>query len=112
MKQSPANAETEKLDAEVTAFLRDSYEIESARYFRVAGEVPWIAVSKSIRNQMAQKSIQSVMFDWYEPGIDFVDVYPQGSDGAFAVAMPQGSQSGADKLIGFYVLKAGNASQD
>lgn len=112
MKEAQAGAETEKLDAEVTAFLRDKYEIVSASYYELAGEVPWIAISKSVRNQMAAKSIQPVMFDWYEPGLDFVDVYPQGSDGAFALAMPEGSRSAADKLIGFYVLKAPAAAQD
>ena len=107
MKEVPASAESKKLDAEVTAFLRNKYAIASARYYQVPGEIPWIAVSKSVQNQMAEKSIQPVMFEWYEPGIDFVEVYPQGNNGAaFAVAMPKGTKSSSDKLVGFYVLSA------
>jgi len=83
----------------------DKYTIASARYFAVPGEVPWFAVSKSVQNQMAETSIQRVIFEWNDPGIDFVEVYPQG-DGAFAVAMPKGTKSSAEKLIGFYVLRA------
>ena len=107
MKEVPVSEESRKLDAEATAFFRDHFTIKSARYYRVPGEIPWIAVSKSVQNQMAEKSIRRTMFDWYEPGIDFVEVYPQGSDGAaFAVAMPKGANPGADKLVGFYVLGA------
>jgi hypothetical protein len=107
MKEVPASAESKKLDTEVTAFLRDKYTISSARYYHTPGEVPWIAVSKSVQNQMKEKSIERKLFDWYEPGLDFVEVYPQGKNGsAFAVAMPKGTKSDADKLVGFYVLSA------
>jgi hypothetical protein len=41
--------ETGKLDADVTALLRDKYAIVSARYYRVAGDVPWLAVAKSVQ---------------------------------------------------------------
>jgi hypothetical protein len=100
-----AGAETGKLDADVTALLRDKYAIVSARYYRVAGDVPWLAVAKSVQNQMAQKSIQRTMLDWYEPGIDFIEIYPQGTSGAaFALAMPKGTKTNSDKLVGFYVL--------
>jgi len=111
MKAAPEGTDSAALDAEVTAFLRDEYTIVSSRYYQVAGEIPWIAVSKNIQNQMAAKSIQPVMFDWYEPGLDFVEVYPQGG-GGFAVAMPQGTRSNAEKLVGFYVLKAAGAARD
>ena len=107
IKEVSATEESKKLDAEVAAFLRDKYAIGSARYYRVPGEFPWIAVSKSVQNQMAEKSIQRTMFEWYEPGLDFVEVYPQGKVGAaFAVAMPKGTKSNAEKLVGFYVLSA------
>lgn len=102
-KPVEANEATKKLDAEVTAFLRDKYTIASAKYYEVAGEIPWIAVSKNVQNQMAEKSVKKVMFEWYEPGLDFIEVYPQGKQ-AFALAMPKGTKSSADKLIGFYTL--------
>ena len=105
MKEVPASGDSKKLDTELTAFLRDKYAIASARYYQVPAEIPWIAVSKSVQNQMAEKSIRPIMFEWYEPGIDFIEVYPQGKDGAaFALAMPKGSDPGAGKLAGFYVL--------
>ena len=91
----------------MTALLRNKYAIVSARYYRVAGDVPWLAVAKSVQNQMAQKSIQRTMLDWYEPGIDFIEIYPQGTSGAaFALAMPKGTKTNSDKLVGFYVLGA------
>ncbi|BDC47811.1 hypothetical protein F183_A01270 [Bryobacterales bacterium F-183] len=104
-KATEASEATKKLDAEVTAFLRDKYSIASARYYTVAGEIPWIAVSKNVQNQMAEKGIKKVMFEWYEPGLDFVEVYPQGKQG-FALAMPKGRKSDSEKLIGFYTLTA------
>lgn len=107
MKEVSASKDSEKLDAEVIAFFRDQFSIKSARYYQVPGEIPWIAVSKSVQNQMAARSIQQTMFEWYEPGIDFIEVYPQGNHGAaFAVAMPKGANLSADKLVGFYVLSA------
>jgi hypothetical protein len=113
MKGVAAAENTRQLDAEVTAFLRNKYAIASAHYFEVPGDIPWIAVSKSVQNQMAEKSIQRTMFAWYEPGIDFVEVYPEGKNGAaFAVAMPKGTKSGSDKLVGFYVLSAPAASKN
>jgi len=105
MKETAASSETAALDTELRAFLRDQYTIGSSRYFTVPGEIPWIAISKSVQNQMAEKSIQPTVFDWHEPGIDFIDVYPQGKS-AFALAMPKETPSGAAKLVGFYVLKA------
>jgi hypothetical protein len=104
-KPVEASEATKKLDAEVTAFMRDKYTIASAKYYSVAGEIPWIAVSKNVQNQMAEKSIKKVMFEWYEPGLDFIEVYPQGKQ-AFAVAMPKGTKSSEEKLIGFYTLNA------
>ncbi|HLK63430.1 MAG TPA: hypothetical protein VKU19_08320 [Bryobacteraceae bacterium] len=110
LKEVPATDDSKKLDAEVTAFLRNQYAIASARYYQAPGEIPWIAISKSVQNQMAEKSIQRTMFDWYEPGIDFVEVYPEGKN-AFAVAMPTGTKSNADKLVGFYILSANAAAK-
>ncbi|MBI4907375.1 MAG: hypothetical protein HY820_27365 [Acidobacteria bacterium] len=112
MKQVLASADSKRLDGEVTVFLREKYAIASARFYQVPGEIPWIAVSKSVQNQMAEKSIQPAIFEWHEPGIDFIDVYPQGKNGAaFAVAMPKGTKSSADKLVGFYVLSAPAAAK-
>ncbi len=113
MKEVQTSEESKKLDAEVTVFLRDRFTIASARYYQVPGEIPWIAVSKSVQNQMAEKSHKRAMFEWYEPGIDFVEIYPQGKDGdAFAVAMPKGANPSADKLVGFYVLRASPATKN
>ncbi|WP_320043228.1 hypothetical protein [uncultured Desulfobacter sp.] len=105
MIKVPASADSGKLDQEVKTFCRGQFAIGSASYYQVAGEIPWLAISKSIQNQMAAKSIERTMFDWYEPGIDFIEIYPQGKNGgAFALAMPKESNLGADKLIGFYIL--------
>lgn len=112
MKEVPASKDSEKLDAEATAFFRGRFLIQSARYYQVSAKVPWIAISKSVQNQMAEKSIQRTMFEWYEPGIDFVEIYPQANDSAaFAVAMPKDTNLNADKLVGFYVLSAPAAAQ-
>ncbi len=107
MDEVAASASTEALDAEVTAFLRGEYAIRSGRYYRAPGEIPWIAISKYVKNQMAEKSVQQTMFEWYEPGLDFIEIYPQGSQGAgFALAMPKGSDPSGEKLVGFYALGA------
>lgn len=107
MQEVLPSKDTEKLDAETVAFLRGHFTIQSAHYYQASGKVPWIAISKSIQNQMKEKSIQQVMFEWYEPGVDFIEIYPQGDSGAaFAVAMPRQSDLNGDKLIGFYVLSA------
>lgn len=107
MKEVPVSEASKELDAEVTAFFRGRFSIESADYYLVPGEIPWIAVSKFVQNQMKEKSIRRTQFDWYEPGIHFVEVYLQDNDrAAFAVAMPEGTNSRTEKLIGFYVLCA------
>lgn len=112
MKEVAASEDSKKLDAETLVFLRDQYSINSARYYQVAGEIPWIAISKSVQNQMAEKSIHRTMFDWYEPGIDFIEIYPQGNNGAaFAVAMLKGTNPSDDKVVGFYVLSIYTAEQ-
>jgi len=112
MKEVPASAESKKLDQELTTFLRGKYSISSGRYYEVPQEIPIIAVFKSVQNQMAEKSIQRKMFEWHEPGIDFVEVYPQGQDGsAFAVAMPKGTKGNQVKLAGFYVLSTAAAAK-
>ena len=54
----------------------------------------WVAISKNVENQMLEKSINRVPFEWTNPDMDFVDVYPQG-DSAFAV-----------KVVGYDVLMA------
>lgn len=105
MRAVPVTNESRKLDAEVIVFLRGKYKIKSGHYYQVPAEIPWIAVSKSIQNQMAEKSIPKQLFEWYEPGLDFVEIYPQSkSDIAFAVAMLKGTKSNSKKLVGFYVL--------
>jgi len=107
-KELQAGEESRKLDADVTALLRGKYSIVSARYFRVGSDIPWAAVSKAIQNEMAEKSIQRTMLDWYEPGIDFLEIYPQAKAGqAFAVAMPKGARSSAEKVVGYYLLGSG-----
>jgi len=106
VKTLAASEQTKKLDTEVLAFLREGYTIASARYYMVEGDIPWIAVSKSVQNQMAEKSFERKIFPWYEPGFDFVEVYPQANGKAFAVAMPKGTKSSAEKLVGYYVLTA------
>ncbi len=106
MKEVPVSEQSKKLDAEVMTFVRDQYAISSAHYYEVSGEIPWIAISKSVQNQMAEKSFQRKMFEWWEPGIDFVEVYPQGNQGdAFGLAMPKNTKSSSNKLVAFYFLK-------
>ena len=111
MKEVPASDKSAGLDAEVQAFLRDRFTIESARYYVLPGDVPWLAVSKSVENQMAERSIRRTIFEWYEPGLDFVEVYPQGDAEAFAVAMPKDGPTSEAKLIGFYRLGNGDSGR-
>lgn len=99
-------ANSKALDAEVTKFLRGKYKIKSVAYYTFGGGIPWAAISKSVQNQMLEKSINRVVFAWNEPGLDFVDVYPQGDD-AFAVAMYTKSSRGDEKFVGYYVLISG-----
>ena len=105
MKNIPVSEKSKELDIELSDYLRDEFSIDSAQYYHVASEIPWIAVSKSVQNQMAEKSIKKQMFEWYEPGLDFIEIYPQSNDTAFAIAMPKGTNTSSDKLVGFYILK-------
>lgn len=96
-------AEIKNLMEEVTKFVRGKYAIKSGNYYRFRGDVPWVAISKNVQNQMAEKSIKRMLFDWNNPGFDFVDVYPQG-DSAFAVAMSSKSSSGKSRLVGYFEM--------
>ena len=113
VKDLAVGDESRQLDADVKEFVRGKYTIASARYFQVPGDVTWASISRSVQNQMQEKSIPRVMLEWYEPGIDFVETYPQGKNGgAFAVAMPKGTKSNSDKIVGYYVLSAGTAAKN
>jgi hypothetical protein len=96
-------ADIAALDEEVSKFLRDKYTIKSGNYFRFRADVPWVAIAKNVQNQMAEKSVQRVIYDWNNPGYDFIDVYPQG-DTAFAVAMYAKGGAGKTRLVGYFVL--------
>ena len=98
-----AKADIAMLHDEVSKYLRDKYTIESGQYFRFSKDVPWVAISKNVQNQMVEKSIQRVFFEWDNPGFDFVDIYPQGNT-AFAVAMLSKSGPGKPKFVGYFVL--------
>lgn len=100
-----AAAEIAALHEELAKFLRDKYAIKSGHYYRFRADVPWVAISKNVQNQMAEKSVQRVIFDWNNPGYDFVDVYPQG-DTAFAVAMYSKSGAKKTRLVGYFELTA------
>ena len=60
---------------------------------------------KNVENQMLEKSVHRALFEWNNPGMDFVDVYPQ-DDRAFAVAMYSKTASSKVKFVGYYVLTA------
>lgn len=112
MKEVSASADSKKLDAEAVEYFRGQFSIASARYYLTPSEIPWIAVSKSVQNQMEEKSIRRLVFDWYEPGIDFVDVYPQDNNkAAVAVVMARGTALNADRLVGYYVLSGRAAAR-
>ncbi len=100
-----ATADIATLQAEVTQFLRGKYLIQSGHYYLFSKDVPWVAISKNVQNQMKEQSIQRVIYEWNNPGYDFVDVYPQG-DTAFAVAMLAKTGPGQPKLVGYFVLTA------
>ena len=107
MQKIPASNKSKRLDREVTTFLRNKYSIQSARYFLVPEDIKWISISKSVQNQMLEKSIQRAQWNWHKPGIDFIDVYLQNNNTvAFAIAMPKESPSNEKKLVGFYLLKS------
>jgi hypothetical protein len=103
VEASAAAANAKALDAEVTKFLRKKYAIKSATYYSFGAGIPWVAISKNVQNQMREKSVERVIYDWNNPGIDFVDVYPQG-DTAFAVAMYTKTSGSKEKFVGYYVL--------
>lgn len=98
-----AKADIAVLHDEVSKYLRGKYTIQSGNYYRFSKDVPWVAISKNVENQMAEKSIPRVFYEWNNPGYDFVDVYPQGNT-AFAVAMHSKSGPGKSKLVGYFVL--------
>lgn len=100
-----AAAEIAALREEVTQFLRGKYVIQSGSFYRFRSDVPWVAISRRVQNQMAEKSIRRMVYDWNSPGRDFVDVYPQGNT-AFAVAMDAKGAKAQGSLVGYFVLVA------
>ena len=51
--RNDAGANAVALDAAVTTYLRDGYRVQSARYYRIAPDVPWVAVQKGVANALA-----------------------------------------------------------
>jgi hypothetical protein len=103
LSRESAGANGKALDAEVAKFLRREYKIKSVIYYQLNGDIPWIAVSKNVQNQMLEKAVKKKVFAWNNPGIDLIDVYPQ-KEGAFAVAMYTKTAPDKDKLVGYYLL--------
>jgi hypothetical protein len=101
----PANAKSAAaLDDQLLALVGKDYGIKSSQYFKVARDIPWIAIAKNVQNQMLEKSIKKGDFSWEDPGLVFVEVYPQGA-AAFAVAMDSNTADAPEKFIGYYVLE-------
>jgi hypothetical protein len=93
------------LDSQVLGLVGKHYKIKSAHYYRVAKDMPWVAISKNVQNQMLEKKVNKGQFAWENPGIVFVEVYPQGTS-AFAVAMDGSTAKSVQKFIGYYELSA------
>ncbi len=106
IKAAPASANAasvKALNGQLQALVGKQYKIKSATYYKVAKDIPWIAIAKNVQNQMLEKSVKKGDFPWENPGITYVDVYPQGTS-AFALAMDTSSAKKAQKFIGYYVL--------
>jgi hypothetical protein len=95
-----------KLDAEVIKFVRGAYTLKSAHYYRFDADVPWVAITKDVQNQMLKKSVKRIFYEWFEPGYDLIEIYPQGKT-AFAVAMDSKTLRGEKNIVGYYVLEGG-----
>lgn len=93
------------LDGQLLALIGKQYKIKSSHYYKVAKDMPWVAIAKNVQNQMLEKSVKKGQFPWEDPGIVFLDVYPQGTS-AFAVAMDSSTAKSSQKFIGYYVLSA------
>jgi hypothetical protein len=96
---------TKGLDGQLLGILGKQYKIKSAHYYKVARDMSWAAISKNVQNQMLEKSISKGQFAWENPGVTFLEVYPQGTS-AFAVAMDASTAKSAQKFIGYFVLEA------
>ena len=105
VKAADHGADAKALDEELTKYLRGKYLVQSAHYYTFSDDVPWVAIAKNVQNQMQEKSIPKVVYEWNNPGYDLVDVYPQG-DTAFAVAILSKTKSGKTKLVGYFSLTA------
>ena len=100
-----SSLEIEEINKEVIKYLRDdSVTIKSSHYYDFSGDVPWVAISKNVQNQMLEKSIPKAKFEWHNPGFDTIDVYQQ-KDSSFVVALFSKHVSKKTKLVGYYVLK-------
>jgi hypothetical protein len=94
------------LDGVVTRYLRGTYKIKSVQYYKFKSDVPWVAISKEVQNQMLEKSVKRSFFDWNEPGIDIIDIYPQGKT-AFVIAMDKKALLSKKQFVGYYVVDGG-----
>lgn len=99
------NVEQKALDAQVTKIFGSKYRIASSRYFAASADVSWVAISKSVQNQMLERSIKRSHYDSEKPGIVLVDFYPQ-PHGAFVLAMDRNAGRQGERLVGYFVLQA------
>ncbi len=103
-KPTVSNAGTKALDEKLVKYLRSQYKIQSATYFQANPDFSWQQVVKPVQNEMAEKSIRGIQFDWHSAGLDLVEIFPQGQT-AFAVAMEYAEKKGGTHLVGYYVLE-------
>lgn len=101
---SSHNVGKKALDAQVTKIFGSKYVISSSQYFAVSVDVPWVAISKNVQNQMLERSISQAHYGHENPGIVLIDFYPQ-PHGAFVLAMDKSSSHQGEKLVGYFVLQ-------
>ena len=92
------------LEAQVAAAFGSKYAIMASHYFSVSTDVPWVAISKNVQNQMLERSINRTHYYKENPGVDLIDFYPQ-SHGAFVLAMSKNSGRQSERLVGYFVLQ-------
>jgi hypothetical protein len=101
------------LDARVKLYLRDTYKVRSARYFRVDARQGWSQIAQSVSSyratlhprvgKIAPGSVGAFRPAWHKFS-DRIDLY----DGTppFAVAMEKVALADGSKIVGYYDLVA------
>lgn len=103
----------QRLDAWLSAYLKDEYRIVDRRYFAVdRKDFLWVAIAKFVGNAVERPLGACVeQQPWHEPGYDLVQVWRMPSQPYRRIAVAAENDGDGSRVVGYFELERVEASR-